>query len=68
MKQNTFPIVLALFFLLINIGESVEGPQLSLPDSTFDFGYVRQGATVSHTFQLCSTGSDTLKIIRIRPG
>jgi len=46
----------------------IDGPHLSLPDSTFDFGYVLQGSTVSHTFRLCSTGSDTLRIIKIRPG
>jgi len=68
MKLSISALILPLFFALAGIGECIEGPHLSLPDSVFDFGYVQQGATVSHTFQLCSTGSDTLRIIRIRPG
>jgi len=66
---SNLSILISIFLLFLpGLGLSVEGPHLSLPDSVFNFGYVKQGATVSHTFQLCSTGDDTLKIIMIRPG
>jgi hypothetical protein len=44
------------------------GPKLSIPESTFDFGYAPTASTVSHTFWLYSTGDDTLRITRINPG
>ncbi len=44
------------------------GPELTLPESAFDFGNVPQHARVSHTFWLKSTGDDTLRIVKVIPG
>lgn len=44
------------------------GPQVIVPDTTFDFGKVVQNATVSHSFWIKSVGDDTLRITRIVPG
>lgn len=43
-------------------------PQLSIPDAVFDFGYAPQNSTISHVFWLHSTGTDSLKIIKVSPG
>jgi hypothetical protein len=68
-KKRNHLIHIALFLVSLPIvGWCAEGAHLSLPDSVFNFGYVQRGAMVSHTFQLCSTGDDTLQIIKVRPG
>ena len=43
-------------------------PKLTMPESSFDFGFVPQNATVSHVFWMYSTGDDTLKILNVVPG
>jgi hypothetical protein len=42
--------------------------QLTITDSLFQFGYCPQSSTVTHIFWLYSTGSDTLKILSVKPG
>ncbi len=59
-------------FLLVAIAVlwnfAYAGPQLSIPDASFDFGYAPQNSTISHVFWLHSTGTDSLKIIKVSPG
>ena len=43
-------------------------PRIEVPEVTFNFGYVPQGASISHTFWLYSVGGDTLRITDVRPG
>lgn len=42
--------------------------RIEVPEVTFNFGYVPQGASISHTFWLRSVGDDTLRITDVRPG
>ena len=44
------------------------GPQMSVADSVFDFGFAPQNSKITHTFWLHSTGTDTLRITRVVPG
>ena len=44
------------------------GPRLSFGDTLFEFGYAPQNSTVSHTFWLYSTGTETVEIHRVVPG
>jgi hypothetical protein len=46
----------------------VAAPQLTIPETEFDFGFVPQNAKISHIFWLYSTGTDTLKILQVSPG
>lgn len=46
----------------------VDGPQLTIEEPEFVFGYAPQHSKVSHVFWLKSTGSDTLRILSVRPG
>ncbi len=59
-------------FLLVAIAISwsfaYAEPQLSIPEASFDFGYAPQNSTISHVFWLHSTGTDSLKIIKVSPG
>ena len=43
-------------------------PRIEVPEVSFNFGYVPQGASISHTFWLHSVGGDTLRITDVRPG
>ncbi len=38
------------------------GTKIYLPNDTFDFGTIKQGQVVSHTFTIMNNGDDTLKI------
>lgn len=42
--------------------------RVEVPEVSFNFGYVPQGASISHTFWLRSVGGDTLRITDVRPG
>ena len=50
------------------VSNSPSGPQLTMPESTFVFGFAPQSSMVSHVFWLHSTGGDTLRILQIDPG
>lgn len=43
------------------------GPRLKCSTEIFDFGYVPQGATVSHTYWLRNTGTETAIIKQLKP-
>jgi len=43
-------------------------PRVEVSEESFDFGYVPQGATISHVFWLKNTGGDTLRINDVRTG
>jgi hypothetical protein len=47
---------------------AMAAPKLTLPEESFDFGFVPQHAKVSHVFWLKSTGDDSLKILKVIPG
>lgn len=47
---------------------ALAGPRMTIPISSFSFGYVPQNATVSHGFWLHSEGDDSLRIIKVNPG
>ena len=42
--------------------------RLDVPVTSFDFGYVPQGYSISHVFWLKNVGGDTLRITDVRPG
>lgn len=44
-----------------------EGPRLQLGETTFDFGEVKEGSTVSHDFIVENIGNADLKIEQVGP-
>lgn len=67
--MNRLTLLLMVFALAaLCFASASAAPRLSLPESTFNFGYVPQNAKITHGFWLHSTGEDTLKIIKIIPG
>lgn len=67
MKRLT-PLMFLMISLFVFCGQSFAGPNLVIPDSIFDFGFVPQNSKISHIFWLHNTGTDSLKIIKVSPG
>jgi len=66
--KKIMPILFLLIYLFAFAGPLAAQPKLSIPDSIFDFGFSPQNAKISHRFWLHSTGTDSLKIIKVSPG
>jgi len=61
-------ILLMIIFLVSVANIAFSQAKLTIPDAEFNFGYVPQHSKISHVFWLYSTGTDTLKIDKVRPG
>ena len=61
-------LVLMLVVLLTAVQGTVAGPELTISEKLFDFGYVPQNSKVSHVFWLHNTGDQDLKITKVTPG
>ena len=64
-------IALALVIMLCLAGTggvATAAPFLVVDQGEFDFGYVPQNSTISHTFHLQNAGDDTLLIHKVVPG
>jgi len=49
-------------------GSAMAGPELTIPEEVFDFGYIPQNSKVSHVFWLRNTGDQELRIAKVTPG
>lgn len=67
MKRTTLILLIAIFAFGL-FGNAFADPAMTIPESVFDFGYVPQHSKISHVFWLHSTGTDSLKIIKVKPG
>ncbi|MDH4157000.1 MAG: DUF1573 domain-containing protein [candidate division Zixibacteria bacterium] len=66
--KRTAILVAALLLVLVLATSSFGAPRLTIPDASFDFGYVPQNSSISHEFWLYSEGDDSLKILKVIPG
>lgn len=58
-----------IFTLILGLATSASAaPQIAINNNTFDFGFVPQKATLSHTYWITSIGTDVLKITKVVPG
>ena len=67
MRFRVFLPLMASALVILAVGV-LAGPQITVPEDSFDFGKVAQRAVVSHTFWIHSTGDDTLRINKVVPG
>ncbi len=51
----------------INSG-SFAAPKILVPEKSWDFGHVPQNSVLTHDYWIKNIGTDTLKIIRVKPG
>lgn len=69
MKNKALQTILLIAVLVLLVSNlSLATPRLTLPETSFDFGFVPQHSTISHKFWLISSGDDTLKILKVVPG
>ena len=63
-------VIIATFVVgLFTVVSSLQAaPRMTLPETSFNFGYVPQNSTISHVFWVHSSGDDTLKILKVSPG
>jgi hypothetical protein len=45
-----------------------KGPKFVLKEKEFDFGEVKEGAILKHSFSVRNKGNEPLRIIRVKPG
>lgn len=50
------------------LAQELQGPKIVLKEQMFDFGEVKEGDTVEHTFQVFNKGDQTLEIKNVKPG
>ncbi len=61
-------IPLALVSLLSAQETAKSGAKLFIDETSFDFGYIYAGSVVSHSYVFHSRGTDSLKILNVKPG
>lgn len=70
MKVKQLILLLTMAILMVAFttrqAESA-GARVEIPETSFNFGYVHAGGVVSHSYVLQSTGSDSLKILKVQP-
>lgn len=59
---------LAAILTLTLSGVSYAEPKLYIPEMRWDFGHVPQQSVLTHDYWIKNIGTDTLKIIRVKPG
>jgi len=59
-------IVLILLALIPAIAQA--GPQISIPEKHWDYGFVPQNAFFTHSYLIKNIGDDTLRITDVKPG
>lgn len=67
MKKLT-AIIIVLAAMMLAAGIASAAPRLTIHEDSFDFGYVPQHSKISHVFWLYSTGDDSLKVVKVKPG
>jgi len=48
--------------------EEPRGPSINFESTTFDFGKINTGESVTHAFVFTNTGNQVLEILRVQPG
>lgn len=66
--STTMLAILAVPCLLLAQGTTKSGARLYIDDTAFDFGYIAAGSVVSHSYVFHSRGTDSLKILNVKPG
>lgn len=69
MKRHEFWFVCVLLGLLgfgLLQAQGVPSPRLEFEEMEHDFGVINEGDTVTHVYRFRNTGSDTLRIGKVR--
>lgn len=61
-------IVLVVSYRFHTLAQDGFGPRLVLEEEMYDFGKVREGEVLKHTFRVFNKGDKPLLIGRVKPG
>jgi hypothetical protein len=62
--MKKFVLILAALIPVI----ALAGPQITIPEKHWDYGFVPQNAVLTHTYLIKNIGDDTLRITEVKPG
>ena len=51
-----------------DVADQGRAPKMVLKEQGFDFGEVKQGEVITHTFEVLNQGNEILKIKKVNPG
>ncbi len=60
--------ILTVALILGINGISYAAPKILVPETAWDFGHVPQNSNLRHDYWIKNIGTDTLKIIKVKPG
>lgn len=60
--------LILIFSSLAPAQQRVAGPKMVIKERDFDFGEVREGAVITHSFKILNSGNETLTIVKVNPG
>lgn len=44
------------------------GAKVYIEETSFDFGFIPKGGTITHAYYMFSRGTDSLRILKVKPG
>ena len=59
-------LCISLFGFQRTIAQNTEGPRIELIENSYDFGTIGRDSVVYHIFKFKNTGSDTLRIHKVK--
>ena len=72
MKNSVFKtFFVMLIFMNITLSaysQDKQGPRMVIQEREFDFGQVKQGSRITHSFTILNRGDETLEIQKVSPG
>jgi len=57
-----------MLLLFINVYGQNTGAKVYVEETTHNFGFIPTESTVTHSFYLHNYGTDSLKILKVKPG
>jgi hypothetical protein len=72
MKKYLLYGIMCAFLIVVSsysaLAQERGGPKMALKEREFDFGEVKEGEIIEHTFQVFNRGYQTLEIENVKPG
>lgn len=66
--RNTVLILLLIAMLPLAALAQDVGAKVYIEETSFDFGFIPKGGTITHAYYMFSRGTDSLRILKVKPG
>ena len=66
---KTICLIFLVFALVVAVHAkvTVSGPQIIIDEQTFDFGAIKEGVSIEHSFKVLNKGDQVLEIEKVKP-